>query len=94
MLPEIPEIRVVYPRQNRNAELVYPSKVKSKAIPQRRACPKGERKYSSISLLTLALDRGEWSASRPSQALPPGVDPGYPLDRRLGGPQSWSRHRG
>jgi hypothetical protein len=33
--------------------------------------------------LTLALDGGEWSASHPGRLC-------YPLDRRLGGPQSWS----
>jgi hypothetical protein len=42
------------------------------------------------SFLTSALNGGEWSASRPSRALPQGKDPRYPLDRRLGGPQSWS----
>jgi len=37
--------------------------------------------------LTSALDAGERSASRPGRALPPGKDPRYPWDRRLGGPQ-------
>jgi hypothetical protein len=32
----------------------------------------GERRYSSYSFLTSALDGGEWSASRPGRALPPG----------------------
>jgi hypothetical protein len=32
----------------------------------------GERRYSCYSYLTLALDGGEWSASRPGRALPPG----------------------
>jgi hypothetical protein len=27
-------------------------------------------------------------------ALPPGKAPRYPMDRRLGGPQSWSGRRG
>jgi hypothetical protein len=31
-----------------------------------------ERRYSSYSFLTSALDGGEWSASRPGRALPPG----------------------
>jgi hypothetical protein len=31
----------------------------------------GERRYSSYSFLTSALDGGEWSASRPGRALPP-----------------------
>jgi hypothetical protein len=33
---------------------------------------KGERRYSSYSFSTSALDRGEWSASRPGRALAPG----------------------
>jgi hypothetical protein len=37
---------------------------------------------------------GEWSASRPGRALPPGKDSRYSLYRRLGGPQSRSGHRG
>jgi hypothetical protein len=31
-----------------------------------------ETRYSSYSFTTLALDGGEWSASRPGRALPPG----------------------
>jgi hypothetical protein len=42
--------------------------------------------YSSTS----ALDGGEWSASRPWPLYPQGKSPWYPLDRRLGGPQSRS----
>jgi hypothetical protein len=53
----------------------------------------GERRYSSNSFTTSALDRGEWSASRPGRALLPG-DPRYPSYARLGGPQSRSGHRG
>jgi hypothetical protein len=33
----------------------------------------GERRYSSYSFLTSALDRGEWSVSRPCRALPRGT---------------------
>jgi len=43
--------------------------------------------------LTSTLDGGQWSASRPA-ALPPGKVPWYPLDRRLGGPQSRSGRGG
>jgi hypothetical protein len=32
----------------------------------------GERRYSSYSFSTLALDGGEWSASRPGRAFTPG----------------------
>jgi hypothetical protein len=35
----------------------------------------GERRYSSYSFTTTALDGGEWSASRPGRALPPGKGP-------------------
>jgi hypothetical protein len=34
-----------------------------------------ERRYSSYSFSTSALDGGEWSASRPGRALPPGKGP-------------------
>jgi hypothetical protein len=37
----------------------------------------------------LALDGSEWSASCPGHFIQ-GKRPWYPLDRRLGGPQSWS----
>jgi hypothetical protein len=36
----------------------------------------GERRYSSYSFLTSALDGGEWSASRPGRALPGERTPG------------------
>jgi hypothetical protein len=35
----------------------------------------GERRYSSYSLSTSALDGGEWSASRSGHALAPGKGP-------------------
>jgi hypothetical protein len=54
----------------------------------------GKRRYSSYSFLNSALDGGEWSASRHGRALHPGKNSRYPLYRRLGGPQSWSGHRG
>jgi hypothetical protein len=47
----------------------------------------GEMSYSFYSFLTSAVNRGEWSASRPGRTLPLGKDLRYPLDRRLGGPQ-------
>jgi hypothetical protein len=34
-----------------------------------------ERRYSSYSFSTTALDEGEWSASRPGRALDPGKGP-------------------
>jgi hypothetical protein len=35
----------------------------------------GERRYSSYSFTNSALDGGEWWASRPGRALPPGKGP-------------------
>jgi hypothetical protein len=51
------------------------------------------RGYSSYSLLTSVLDGGVLSASRLSYPLPPGKDPWYLLDRKLGGRQGWCRQR-
>jgi hypothetical protein len=42
----------------------------SRYTPWRRL---GERRYSSYSFSTPALDRGEWSASRPCRAFTPGT---------------------
>jgi hypothetical protein len=39
---------------------------------------RGERRHSSYSFTTLALDGGERSASRPGRALPPGKGPLVP----------------
>jgi hypothetical protein len=39
----------------------------------------GERNYSYCTFLTTALDGGEWSASRPGRALPPGKEPPVPI---------------
>jgi hypothetical protein len=53
---------------------------------RKKSCPAtrhggtlGERRYSSYSFLTWALDGGEWSASRPGRALPPGKEPPVPI---------------
>jgi hypothetical protein len=43
-----------------------------------------ERKYSSYSFLPSALDRGEWSASRPGRALAPGKRPPVPIVQEAG----------
>jgi hypothetical protein len=79
-------------------QLFFPSQFdlrhKSKCPATHHGGAWGERRYSSYSFTTSALDGGEWSASRPGRALPPGKDPRYPLYRRLGGPQSRSGHRG
>jgi hypothetical protein len=46
--------------------------------------PGGKRRYSSYSFLTSALDGGEWSASRPGRALPPGKGPPVPTVQEAG----------
>jgi hypothetical protein len=38
-----------------------------------------ERRFYSYSFLISALDGGEWSASRPGRALPPGKEPPVPI---------------
>jgi hypothetical protein len=44
----------------------------------------GDRKYSSYSFLTSAIDGGEWSASRPVRALLPGKGPPVPIVQEAG----------
>jgi hypothetical protein len=44
----------------------------------------GERRYSSYSFTTSALDGGEWSASRPGRALLPGEGPPVPIVQEAG----------
>jgi hypothetical protein len=44
----------------------------------------GERRYSSNSFLTSAREGGEWSASRPGRALPPGKQPSVPIVQEAG----------
>jgi hypothetical protein len=44
----------------------------------------GERRYISYSFLTSALDRGEWSASRPGRVLAPGKEPSGPTGQEAG----------
>jgi hypothetical protein len=43
-----------------------------------------EREYSSYSFSTSALDRGEWSASRPGRALGPGKGTPVPIVQQAG----------
>jgi hypothetical protein len=47
-----------------------------------------------VFILDLVTRWGGWSASSPARALALEKDPRYPLDRRPGGPQSRSGHRG
>jgi hypothetical protein len=44
----------------------------------------GESRYSSYSFTTSALDGGEWSASRPGRAVPPGKGPPVPIVQEAG----------
>jgi hypothetical protein len=44
----------------------------------------GERRYSSHSFSTSALDGGEWSASRPGRPLAPGKGPPVPTVQETG----------
>jgi hypothetical protein len=44
----------------------------------------GERRYSSYSFFTSALDGGEWSASRPGRALAPGKELPVPSEQEAG----------
>jgi hypothetical protein len=53
-----------------------------KAVPQHTYGGTGREDYSSYSFLISALDEGEWSASRPGLALPPGKEP--PVGLRAG----------
>jgi hypothetical protein len=65
---------------------------KAKAVPLRATKALGGRKYSSYSFMTLALDGGDLSVSRPGRTLAPVKDPLYPLYRRLGGSKNTSGH--
>jgi hypothetical protein len=44
----------------------------------------GERRYSSYSITTSALDGDEWSASHPGRTLPPGIGPLVPIVQEAG----------
>jgi hypothetical protein len=59
--------------------------VKGKAVPLRSIeAHLGDRRYSSCSFLTSVLEGGEWSASRPGGALPPGKEPPVPTVQEAG----------
>jgi hypothetical protein len=65
-------------------------KVKGKVHPRTgHEGPEGEWRYSSTLSLTLTLDEGGWSSSRPGR-FTPGKETRYPLYRRLGGLQDRS----
>jgi hypothetical protein len=54
----------------------------------------GREEILLLLILTSALHTCERPVSRPGRALPPGKEPRYPLDSRLGGPHTRSGHRG
>jgi hypothetical protein len=57
---------------------------KRKAVPIHAMAAKVERRYTSYSFTTSALDVGEWLASRPGRALPPGKGPPVPIVQEAG----------
>jgi hypothetical protein len=60
-------------------------KGKGKVVPLRSIeAHLGDRRYSSYSFLNSALEGGEWSASRPGHALPPGKEPPVPTVQEAG----------
>jgi len=63
-------------------------------VPQHTYGGAGGEEVSSYSFLTSALDGVSGQRHAPAALYPRGKDPRYPLDRRLGGPQSRSGHRG
>jgi hypothetical protein len=65
-------------------KVVYYSKKKEICPATRRGGAWDERRYSSYSFLTSALEGGEWSASRPGRALPPGKEPPVPIVQEVG----------
>jgi hypothetical protein len=59
--------------------------MKSKVVPLHVVEALGEERiYSSYSFMTSLLDGGEWSASRPGRALPPGKEPPVPTVQGAG----------
>jgi hypothetical protein len=77
------------------ARLSAVDKAKSKSFPLHATkALGGERRYSSYSFTTSALDGGEWSASCPGHALPPGKGPPVPIVQEARWAQGRSGHRG
>ena len=64
---------------------MFDEKVKVKCTLVQAVRPVGGIEVWLYSFLTMALEGGEGSASRPERSLPPGKTR-YPLYRRLSGP--------
>jgi hypothetical protein len=80
---------------NTQSTRTYPQEITKQSGPATcRGGAWGERRYSSYSLLTSALDSVSGQRHAPAALYPRGKDLRYPLYRRLGGPQSRSGHRG
>jgi hypothetical protein len=72
-------------RKSRNPTTVIYYHQKGKAVPLRSIeAHLGDRRNSSYSFLTSALEGGEWSASRPGPPLPPGKEPPVPTVQEAG----------
>jgi hypothetical protein len=56
----------------------------SKAVPQHNMEAQGGEEVYSYSYMTSALHGGEWSASRPCRALPPGKGHPVPIVQEAG----------
>jgi hypothetical protein len=70
------------------------SKAKQSSLTTYHEGTRRERRYRSYSFMTLALDVVGGQRHAPAALYPKGKDPRYPLDTRLGGPQSWYGHKG
>jgi hypothetical protein len=67
------------------SRLILITTMKIKAVPlHAMEALVGGRRYSFYSFTTSALDGGEWSASRPGHALPPGKGPPVLIGQEAG----------
>jgi hypothetical protein len=64
--------------------MFFLDKLKGKAVPQHTYGGTGGRMYSTYSFTTSALGGGEWSASLPGRALPPGKGRAVPIGQEAG----------
>jgi hypothetical protein len=77
----------VYMYGENGADICWKTALVARRVKQSRYTPwrcLGERRYSSYSFTTSTLYGGEWSASRPGRALPPGKGPPVPIGQETG----------